>query len=102
MAPAADPEKIINWTWAKAGFAGIAILILSVWIYTAEAENRVAHKEMCNARIEHKAELKACREDTKAIANEAIKAINELKSTLVEIKIYLRENRYERTPLRPH
>jgi hypothetical protein len=91
-------EKVINSVWLKAGFAGIAMLIMGVWIYNAEAEIKLKDEQACKVRAEHKIELKSCRDDTKEIAKEAITAINELKSTLVEIKIYLREQRYERIP----
>jgi len=95
-------EKVVNSVWVKAGFAGIAILVSIGWAWTERIDCQEARKQVCTAQQEHKIELKSCREDTKAIAREAINAINELKSTLVEIKIYLRESRYERAPLQPH
>jgi len=88
-------EKVINSVWVKAGFAGIAILVSIGWAWTERIDCQEARAQICAVQKDHKAELKICRDDTKAIAREAIKAINELKSTLVEIKIYLRENRYD-------
>jgi len=88
-------EKVVNSVWIKAGFAGIAILVSIGWAWTERIDCQEARAQICTAQKEHKAELKICRDDTKAIAREAIAAINELKSTLVEIKIYLRESRYD-------
>jgi len=91
-------EKVINSVWIKAGFAGIAILVSIGWAWTERIDCQEARAQICTAQKEHKAELKICRDDTKAIAREAIAAINELKSTLVEIKIYLKDRRYGNFP----